>query len=179
MRNSNTAPPSGFLSPDSQVNGLRLLLAGILNRRILGALGHLLLVNLGVHLVEITLRRKYLSVFQVVEQITLRDSAVLPQRDKRGDLLGVHRGDIVVRVEADLNIFFCQLLSSMGIKYGLYQDSYLQSGGDIIQLHDKEMNMITVIPAEVDNEDCDAKLEDAMIFFTSNKKKTVQDMKGL
>lgn len=41
------------------------------------------------------------------------------------------------------------------------------------------MNMITVIPAEVSNEDCDAKLEDAMIFFTSNKKKTVQDMKGL
>lgn len=67
----------------------------------------------------------------------------------------------------------------MGIKYVLYQDSYLQSGGDIIQLHDKEMNMIAVIPAEVDNEDCDAKLEDVMIFFMSNKKKTVQDMKGL
>ncbi len=91
----------------------------------------------------------------------------------------------LVEVSAEISgkkesmIILSQLISVMKVKYELNQDSYLQSGGDIIQLYDKEMNMITVIIADVDNEDCDAKLEDAMIFFTSSKKKTVQDMKGL
>lgn len=53
-------------------------------------------------------------------------------------------------------------------KYEMDNMMYLQSGGDIIHLSDKNGNTVNVIISEVDNEDCDAKLDEAKLIFTSN-----------
>lgn len=62
-------------------------------------------------------------------------------------------------------------------KYSMKKNFYMQSGGDIFQLYDTNDNFITIIIANVDNEDCDAEVGEAKIIFTSNLSSSVKKMK--
>lgn len=69
-----------------------------------------------------------------------------------------------------------ELLSILKKKYNAETDIYTYASGDIIQMLTPENDMISIVLAEVENEDCDAKLEEGKIIFISNKRSLNKDL---
>lgn len=82
--------------------------------------------------------------------------------------------DVLIEVEAELKggnkamKILADFIDVMKKKHNMTSTTYLQSGGDIINLCDPNNNIISVIICEVDNEDGDAQLNKGKIYFTSN-----------
>lgn len=92
---------------------------------------------------------------------------------KFSDIEYKYENGILVEVSAELDggqnsmKRLSDFISILQEKYCMKKDIYMQNGGDIINLYDNNLNTITIIISSVDNEDCEAKLNEAKILFSS------------
>ncbi len=100
------------------------------------------------------------------------------------DISYSYENNVLTEVSAELSggtysmARLANLIAILKNKYNAHLNTYNQNGGDIIQLCDANYNLITILISEVDNEDCEVKLGNAKIVFTSNLSKASDIMQN-